>query len=579
MHSKEYPPYSRVALLILGLITMAGCYNQVSLTGGPRDEKPPILDTLQSFQNNQIHFEKQDIVLYFDEFINLKNASKQILITPPLTYNPKYSGKGKEVKVEFDDREVLKENVTYVVNFGESITDYTEGNEVEDFTLVFSTGDYIDSLSISGTVMDAKTRKASEDYLVLLYESLEDSIVYQEKPFYFARVDKSGNFEIKNLRADTFKVFVLNDQNVNYTYEPGNEEIGFLEEPIILSDTAEIVLTLESFMERQPSRYVSYEVVNKGHIRLEFSAAPDLSKLKLIDSSVVSHLITESSDSRVDFWYQPVELSRLNLSYQRADATDTIQMRINTKSAEALDTLIELKYQKPKGNINPHPNKTIRYTTSRPITTIDTTLLSIIDTSALDTLSYTVVIDSITHQDIHLSADWAADSSYLITWLPGATSDMWGYSNDTVIHDLTIGNPIDYGDIELTINNIPADTSYYIELLEGDRSIDEWIISQDTTLLIRELAPGSYSLRLLEDRNQNKQWDPGNYQQKQQSERIFDNIKMEDLRGNWTLQYTLDIREAINNTQTNDETKDGQPQEDLRQQDGRQRGLGRGQSG
>ena len=139
-------------LILASLLTQLwiACGNQVPLTGGPRDESPPVLDTLESTRNNQIRFEKQPINLTFDEFVNLRDASKQILISPPLDKPPIINSRLKKVSVAFDEDEVLKENATYVINFGNSIVDFNEGNKLENYTFVFSTGDYIDSLSIKG---------------------------------------------------------------------------------------------------------------------------------------------------------------------------------------------------------------------------------------------------------------------------------------------------------------------------------------------------------------------------------------------------------------------------------------------
>ena len=188
----------------LGLLLFGSCHNQIQLTGGPKDEAPPVLDTTLSTPNNQVRFDKQEITLYFDEYVSVRDPIKQILVTPPLIYAPQVTERLERITFEFDDKEVLKENATYVINFGESIIDYNESNKLENFTMVFSTGDYIDSLSIRGNVIDSKTQQASPEYLVMLYESVYDSVVYKEKPFYFARTDMEGQFEINNLRADTF---------------------------------------------------------------------------------------------------------------------------------------------------------------------------------------------------------------------------------------------------------------------------------------------------------------------------------------------------------------------------------------
>ena len=171
------------------------CASTGELLAGPKDTTPPVLDTMMSTPNNQVRFQKQDIVFVFDEFVEVKDAFKQVLVSPPLNYLPKVSGRGKKVTFAFNEKEELRENVTYSINFGDAIVDFREGNILSNFVFAFSTGDHLDSLSVKGTVVDALTSKPAENVQVLFYDILEDSIVAKSRPYYAVKTNKNGNFE------------------------------------------------------------------------------------------------------------------------------------------------------------------------------------------------------------------------------------------------------------------------------------------------------------------------------------------------------------------------------------------------
>ena len=518
----------------LMLLFLGSCHNQIQLTGGPRDEAPPILDTTLSTPNNQVNFEKQKITLYFDEFVTVKDAIKQILVTPPLIYTPQVNERLERVTFEFDEKEVLKENATYVINFGESIVDYNESNKLENFTMVFSTGDYIDSLSIRGNVIDSKTQEASSEYLVMLYESVYDSVVYKEKPFYFARTNMEGQFEIKNLRADTFKIFVLNDKNVNYTYDYG-EEIGFIDSLIYLTDSSSYDIALESFLEQTEARYLGYESIRQGQLRLEFNQAPSLDSLSVLSDNL-DYTFSINAEKYIDVWYQPANLTKLDLVYR----TDTIKTRINLRALDPLDETLDVTVSHPTEQIGLHPTDQIVLETNYPIDSVSAELISLRDTLSGDLLIFDAQPVEGEPMQLALQADYKLDQNLELSMLPGAIKDLWGHSNDTTENFVLIGNPEDFGIIELQFSKLDSSVAnYHITLLDSKESIVQTNnVSIDTTITVSELYPGSYTLQIIEDRDDNELWSAGNYLKKVQSEKFFE-VPLEDVRGNWTVEKEI----------------------------------------
>ena len=242
--------------------------------GGPKDEKPPTLDVENSTPNFQTNFTTQDIILYFDEYVEVRDAFKQILISPPLDNLPKVTARLKKVTFEFPEGQELKDNATYTINFGNSIRDFTEGNTVKDFRYVFSTGDYIDSLTFAGTLRDAYEGTGVGNAIVMLYDNFADSVVYNEKPFYFATTDDNGNFKFENLRADSFKIFGLEDGNINYIYDLDTERIAFSDQFVSINDSVSETIDLEMFLPIPEAKIIESDSRNYGRLAVLFNKEP-----------------------------------------------------------------------------------------------------------------------------------------------------------------------------------------------------------------------------------------------------------------------------------------------------------------
>ena len=263
--------------------------------------EPPKLDTLNSTRNFQTRFKKQTIVLAFDEWVELRDAFTQVVVSPPLEHRPEIVRKKKTIQLRFDEREVLRDSATYVINFGQAIRDLTEGNAAE-IVFVFSTGDYIDSLSVEGRIVDAYTAKPVENVLFMLYENLADSVVRKERPFYFTRTDKEGNFKVSNVKSGRFKAFALLDQNLNYRYDSDAEKIAFLDEPLLLGSLADEVFadTVDTGGIAQDS--VALDSVQQDSVLVETPVQDTIAPDTLLpDSPIPDTTLAESPESDTAF--------------------------------------------------------------------------------------------------------------------------------------------------------------------------------------------------------------------------------------------------------------------------------------
>ncbi len=233
--------YAAAAYLVIYFFLAAGigCAQMGAPTGGPRDTIPPVLLSAVP-ELSTTNFKGDKITLTFNEYINVKDVQKNVLVSPYPTTFPIIDYKLKTVTVKLKD--TLLSNTTYAINFGNAITDNNEGNPYVEFTYVFSTGKTIDSLTLSGSVYMAETGKPDSTLMVLLYRNANDSSVQQKKPDYMARVSSSGHFHFTNLSAGQYRLYALNDKDGGKTYNSPTEAFAFLNEDIIISPVTDTVV-------------------------------------------------------------------------------------------------------------------------------------------------------------------------------------------------------------------------------------------------------------------------------------------------------------------------------------------------
>ncbi len=209
------------------VLFLAGCAQQGSPTGGPRDEEPP--DVVEADPANySIQFDDNLIEITFDEFLDMGNFAQELVVSPPMEEKPVISLRKRTLIIEFEEE--LRDNTTYTFNFGTGIKDLNEQNVLLNFEYVFSTGNYLDSLSVKGTLRNAfDLTIPGEQVSVMLYENLSDSIPIKQIPLYIGRTDTEGNFAVNNLRPGVYKVFALNDANSNFLFDLPNESIAYLD--------------------------------------------------------------------------------------------------------------------------------------------------------------------------------------------------------------------------------------------------------------------------------------------------------------------------------------------------------------
>jgi len=525
---------------ILLLLVVHACANPITPDGGPRDTQPPQVDTALSTPNFQVNFEKQPIELTFDEWVTLTDVFNQVLISPPLEYDPDISLKRKTVTVTFDEREELREAATYSIQFGEAIKDLNEGNPADDLRFVFSTGPVLDSLRVRGILSDARSGEPVEDALFLLYENTADSVVRTERPFYFGKTGPEGRFLIKNVKEGLFKGFALVDQNLNYRYDQQGEVIGFPDSLLTVAPGNEPNLDLRLFVEEPPLSLDRTIHDAFGLVRLGFNqplysveasrlgAAPD-TLLPFLEGDTMRLYYDQTTDANWDIILTRDTAFRDTV---RVNAIDRERFIANTRLQETTRREVSSQRIASRG--------LVQWVFDRPIASLDTNRIAVENDSAEVVDRWAVGIDSLDPRKVIMQANWPGGRGYSVTLLPGALTDWYGRTTDTLRRSVSVGTAEDFGTILLTVDALDSTQQYIMELIQGERVVLRELIRDQSTFSATygNRAPGNYSVRLVEDRNRNNRWDTGTYNTRRQPEPI-QTRGLEQLRANWDLEATV----------------------------------------
>jgi len=507
------------------------CARPANPNGGPEDETPPELVSEGSTPNYQTRFSEREIVLEFDEYISLSNASKQIVISPPFINFLKYTVRGKKLLIEFPEGEALREEATYQINFGESIKDYTAGNALENFTFVFSTGDVIDSLSVQGSVFDAASGEPSAETLVVLYDNLSDTAFQTEKPFYFAKTDEAGNFKINNIKSDTFQIFALFDGNLSLTYDQQTESIAFLDSKIILPDTSLTSINLLLFDEREVPVAQEVKAKKKQKVVLTFSGAPRGMLIEADDASTVKLKYELQEDSCL-IWYD-TERDSFDFYAQWEGQLDTFTIRSIDRKKKASP----LVCKNCKQVFELFPSDTLSLEFNIPIEECDITKYDQVDSLN----QYEASLAEIDGRFVKLTGKVIDTGIYELSLLPGFVNDVFGKTIDSTYVDIKGKSDKILGNIKISLENVDTTKYYIYDLLDSKENLmNSRHLRGDSVLVYKRIPGGIYSLKVTEDLDGNGYWDSGNMSKKLNSEKIR-TFQLEELRQGWDLETSINI--------------------------------------
>ncbi|MEE9372966.1 MAG: Ig-like domain-containing protein [Saprospiraceae bacterium] len=529
-----------LSFLLFSILLLSSCANRISLTGGSKDITPPQINILKSTPNFQLRFEAQEIVLEFDEFINFSDPSKNIVISPPLLYSLDIKQRGKKITIKYDPKEVLKADVTYIINFGESIADFTENNILKNFSFVYSTGDYIDSLSIGGQINDAYTKEPVKNMTIMLYDNLEDSVVYKQRPFYFTKTDDQGKFKLNNLRSDTFKIVAIEDLNLNYLYEENAEKFSFLMKEVIVNDTTHENIKMLAFKAKTQPLYQDGDVVHDGLFSLKFDQKLDTNPVKILDD-IKSYM--ELDGSHVKIFVQDLERFPLNLAIQGFSKMDTISIRRpQTKDRKDLPALRIVK-SNVNSSVGLHPLDTLSIEFNLPLDTLNRQMMNMANDA--------IYIDENHLKKLVVISSWEEGQDYSLSLDSSAILDFYGRAIDSTGFNFEVGRRNGFGQIDIKMTNLSNDENYIFTLFDNKNETVhiEYVDNKIESFIVDRLDPGGYVLEIIRDSNGNNKWDSGDYIEKRQPE-ILTRIDIVSLESNRTLSQEVDFNVVFLNQDT-----------------------------
>jgi len=560
------------------VLLLAACAQVVAPTGGKKDTTPPHV-LKYTPDSAQLNFNAKKIVLDFDEYIQLKDLNTQLIISPPMEKAPDIKVKNKSLIIDLGD-EQLKPNTTYSINFGTAVQDNNEGNPIDNFKYIFSTGDYIDSLTLSGKVQSSFNHVTEKGQLVMLYSNTADSVVYKKVPDYFGKTRDDGKFVINNIRPGQYKLFVLKDDNADYKFNEG-ESIAFIDGLVDPSEKKNILL--DAFLETPSKFYIKkYSHSEYGKVMVTFNRGSDSIRVKNLDPAMTAeHELQQFSKNNDTLIYWMRGYDKDSLKFQVSNGgkvLDTLEFKLIKKEDALKSKKSPLRLRlinNFSGNQNFDLDAAVRLQFTAPVASINKTFVDLKeDSTAISGLHFK--IDSVSSfawktDSTHLAdttkipsvfvsiyrrdstkkgimdgpfRDFKEDTKYHLFILPGTFTDIFGMSNDTIKIDFKTQEQKFYGSIRLKVevpdslasSGVAKPKDYIVQLMDEKENLyREVIISGTQTLQFDHVLPKKYKLKIIVDENGNHKWDTGNYLMHKQPETVIYDSEEVNVRSNWDL--------------------------------------------
>ena len=579
--------------IIIAAAVMYSCANIGNPSGGPIDKTPPIF-MRSNPTPNAVNVKDRKIEIFFDEIVTLKDPSTKIIVSPAQTEMPRMSALGRKVTVELVDS--LLPNTTYTIDFSNSIQDNNEGNAIDNFAFAFSTGSVIDSMRVSGYVLDSRTLEPMQS--VVLQSNLADSAFHKEKLQRVALTNDRGQFTIRNVSPGSYHIFALKDLDRDYKFGNPTEDIAFLDSIIVPSigsrEAADTVyndlneidtimrakrpayfpndILLSMFNEDRKSQYLANNLrVDSTRISLTFAAASDtLPSLSIVGRNDVPDqwytLERSQTNDTLTYWIRPPHLVSADTlmvatTYLRTETasnlswgTDTLKFTFQRQKAkkkkknEETDSLEQIRFMElhPLANGTQEVYAPLLLQTGTPIERYSREAFHLQRKLQNDTTFYPAEIKSIalrdstlSRRDLMLKVDWEPGAAYTLAVDSLAMTDIYGLQTKPLKVDFNVRKMEEYGNI---VFNIPeVRDSAIVELLDGTEKIVLRAPVKNHRAELLNLLPGKYYARLFIDRNGNGKYDTGNYDMHLQPEETVYYPGAINLKKNWDVEQTWDI--------------------------------------
>lgn len=553
-----------VALILISMMFSHSCANTTTPpSGGPKDSIPPVITELMPLPGAvNVPVSKTQLQFEFNEYVVVKEP-KNLFLSPPMEKAPKHRIKGKSIIIYFE--EPLDSNRTYVMDITNAIADNNEGNIYPGYSLVFSTGDTVDSMMVTGVVQDCNTLEPMKGATVMMYKDHSDSAVFLRRPDAAVKADDWGFFAVRNIEDTLYRMYAVMDENNNNKYDPESEKIAFIDSlvrPVIvvndslpelmkydMKDTISCLARKQehelNIFREKPSKQL---IVNKERVGERTAYITFMAPNAQIDSIWIKGVPHEKIITQFNIVKDSLEIWVNDPALQ----PDTLFMNVKYMKTDTLGLLNssveEIKLIKPKKGTAKSSQKDVKKEDTTAVFTLTANPETVEQYGFVMEFKYPIVEDGFDslkfrylnpkQQEFTAKVNVTKDSLNLrkyiirpdIEMLPGYEyflkvphrrfKDINGFLNDSSEVKVMLPNDDKLSSMDLVLANVH--NKYIVDLLneKRDKVLRSYITEQDTTLLFPYLKAGMYTIRITEDVNKNGIVDTGNLLERRQPEKV-----------------------------------------------------------
>jgi hypothetical protein len=570
-------------ILFLLIILISSCAKISSPAGGPKDTKPPVIVKSEP-ANGQINFRDKKITITFDEFVALDRINEKFMVSPPLTKKPVISLKGKSVVIEYDEE--LKDSTTYTFYFQDAIRDLNEGNPIDNYQFVISTGNVIDSLSVTGNLLSAYSLDPPEDALVLLYRNHADSAFTKTLPDYITKASATGYFRIDNVREGVYRLYALKDADNSKNFNLPDEEIAFPDTLIevtaqrnyfpVIPDTSRVKKGIKRtadtvvikgdhklilFTPEKTTRYLTGSS-RKLQYKLVYtlSLPPDTFKvdLSIPGAGESSYFLDRSREGdTIQVWitdsavYNQTRLTTL-IVYPFTDSLGNVVIKQDTailpfivpRTTRVKAKPVPFKVTSGLASGSLKPAQEIIFSAQTPFRDPDTSKIRLyeINEKGKIPIPYTFEKDSNNSCRMLLQAGLSQKKEYSFVADSAAFGNLYGEVTDSIGSQFNIRKDETFSRLKLDISNFEGNR--IIQLLDGqDKILREVKTDKNGITEFLYLDKGTYRLRVIYDLNGDGKWTTGDFKKKREPEPVSFYPREIDIPENYWIDQKWDIAE------------------------------------
>lgn len=530
---------------VLGLFAISGCATINNPEGGPQDKTPPTL--LSSTPADQeLNVTTNTITLDFDEEIQQNNLNRELQITPNL--DNKFRVRTDENQLQIIFEEPLQNSTTYILNFGEGIQDITEKNTAEGLKLAFSTGSYIDSSRVSGTVVHMLTNEPLNEGIVALYPAMDTLSIRKNKPYYQAKTNAAGEYSFTNVKEGAYRIYALQDLNNNSIYDNENEAVAYKQEPILVTpQEQQVTLQLVKIDTKKPILIKRDRFAD----RLAGTYSEGIENISIGRAGNSNDTLTYKmrTDGRTVDLFKTQKFEGGNVIFSAADSSgnssiDTVQVAFGQNFPQIIAGA-QFKVTNNRNNTTYSPGQLIIVELQTPVSITGTTPVSIASDSATSVaLNFPeqVTVDPT-----------GTELSFAVPKLNARAEPYTIELDSTQIIPLTgprlrlpdlqfqIAEGTGTGSVSGSINT--SNESFIIQLLNSEnRVVAETRNMKSFTFRNRE--PGDYRIRVVIDENNNGEWDGPDAAFTREPEKVYFSTQPITIRADWEIEdINVEIKE------------------------------------